>query len=123
KDDFAREREQILVSAEADKRSMLQESHEQIVRETNRAHARANLKLGAALAGLLGIGGLLLAIEFVSIGLMTLTAAGGMLAGYVMRARQDALRQREKMLPSLAPPAVDFLATEEQKTLPPAPGR
>ncbi len=122
KDDFAREREQIIVSAEVDKRSMLQESHERIVRETNRAHARANLKLGASLAGLVVIGALLLAVEFISIGLMTLTAAGGMLAGYVLRARQDALRRRETMIPSLEPPVVSILAAEEKPSLPKAAG-
>ena len=94
-DEFAREREQIIVNAEVDKRSMLEQTHDRIVRETNRVHARANLKVGAALAGLVGIGGLLLAVEFVSIGLMTLATAGGMLAGYVMRARQDSVRRRQ----------------------------
>lgn len=94
KDEFARERERIIVSAEVDKRSMLEQTHQRIVAETRRAHSRANLKVGLALAGLAGIGALLLAIELVSFGLMTLSAAGGLLAGYVIRARQDGARRR-----------------------------
>lgn len=94
KDDFARERERIIVSAEVDKRSMLEQTHQRIVQETRRAHARANLKVGLAVAGLAGIGALLLFIELVSVGLMTLAATGGMLAGYVIRARQDGARRQ-----------------------------
>lgn len=94
RDEFARERERIIVSAEVDKRSMLEQTHQRIVKETRRADARANLKVGLALAGLAGIGALLLAIELVSVGLMTFAATGGMLAGYVIRARQDGARRR-----------------------------
>lgn len=119
KDDFAREREKIIVNAEADKRSMLEQTHDRIVRETNRAHARANLKLGAALTGLVGIGALLLAVEFISIGLMTLATAGGMLAGYVMRARQDAIRRRQLDIRKPDAPAVlEHVPQNVEKSLP-----
>lgn len=101
REEFARERERIIVSAEVDKRSMLEQTHERIVKETSRAHARANLKVGAALTGLVAIGALLLAIEVVSIGLMTLSTAGGVLVGYVMRARQDSVRRRQMDLRTL----------------------
>jgi hypothetical protein len=96
REEFARERERFLIAAEADKRTIVEESHEKIVRETNRAHARANFKLGAALVGVLGIAGVMIYIELITLGLLTLTTAGGALAGYVTRARQDskALRNR-----------------------------
>ncbi len=90
KEEFARERERMVVAAEAEKRSLVEDSHRRIVRETNRAHAKANFKLGAAVVGMLGLAGVLLYIELFTLSLITLTTAGGALAGYVTRARQDA---------------------------------
>lgn len=90
KEQFARERERLAVAAEAEKRTFVEDSHRKILEETNRAHAKANFKLGAAVAGLLGIAGMLLYIELFTLSLVALTTAGGALAGYVARARQDA---------------------------------
>jgi hypothetical protein len=101
---FARERETLVVAAETDKRAALEETHQRIVRETNRAHARANFKLGAGLAGLLGLGGLLFAIEFVTLSLLIFATAGGALAGYLVRARQDGLASRKKAAAPVLPP-------------------
>jgi hypothetical protein len=91
KEAFTRERERLLVTAEADKHALFEESHKRIVKETNRAHARANFKLGAAFAAMLCVATLMLSIQFITAGLLTLAAAGGALAGYAVRARQDAL--------------------------------
>jgi len=96
KDDFARERESLLVAAEADKRNVLEETHKRIVKETNQVHAKANFKLGAAFVGILCLGAVMLSIQLMTIGLLTLATAGGALAGYVVRARQDALAYRSK---------------------------
>ena len=96
REDFARERERFLVAAEADKRTIVEESHNRIVEETNRAHAKANFKLGAALVAMLGFAGVLLYIELVTLALVTITTAGGALAGYVVRARQDSLALKKK---------------------------
>lgn len=90
-----RERERFLVTAEADKRVVLEESHKRIVKETNRVHAKANFKLGAAFAGMFCVATLMLSIQFITAGLLTLATAGGALAGYAVRARQDALALRK----------------------------
>lgn len=103
RDTFARERENLLVAAEADKRIVLEQSHKQIIQETNRAHARANFKLGVAFVGMLGIGAALLFIEFVTIGMLTFAAAGGALAGYLVRARQDAVDYDKRMAAATLP--------------------
>lgn len=86
---FAQERERLVVAAETEKRNFLEDSHRKIVQETGRAHARANFKLGAAIAGLVGVAGILLYIEMVTLAVITLTTAGGGLAGYLLRIRQE----------------------------------
>jgi membrane protein implicated in regulation of membrane protease activity len=94
--EFAREREKILMTAETSKRVALEESHQRIVHETRKVHSRANLKLGLGLFGLFSLGALMLVIEFMTVGLFVLSTAGGVLAGYILRARQDALVARRK---------------------------
>jgi hypothetical protein len=94
RDTYSRDRETLLVSAEAEKRTIVEESHRRIVEETNRAHAKANFKLGAAVVGLLGVAGVLLYIQLFTLALVTVTTAGGALAGYLTRARQDLLAIR-----------------------------
>lgn len=103
---FARERESLLVAAETDKRATLEETHQRLIREVSRAHRRANIKLGFGLFALLSIGAVLLAIELVTVGLLTFAAAGGAVAGYLVRSRQESLAYRKKTALS-APPQLD----------------
>jgi hypothetical protein len=98
---FAREREHIRVTAETDKRAALEDTHQRLVKETRRAQNRANLQLGLGLAGLLALGGLMLAIEFMTVGLLMMATAGGALGGYVFRARQEARAVRRKAAEAL----------------------
>jgi hypothetical protein len=96
KEELAREREQIFVTAAEEKTRIFEQIHKRIVKETNRAHAKANFKVGAAVAGAVGIGIGLLSIQFFTVGLLTLLTAGGALAGYVVRVRQNALTNQGK---------------------------
>jgi hypothetical protein len=96
KDAFAKEREEILVSAEKEKLKVVKASQKQFNKDTSRANAKANFKVGAAVAAAVGIGAVLVISQLVTLGLLTLTTAGGGLAGYLMRARQD----RELLPPS-----------------------
>ncbi|WP_139556586.1 hypothetical protein [Methylotetracoccus oryzae] len=105
RDDFARDRESLRVSAEAEKRQIVEESHQRIVEETRRAHSKANFKLGAAVTGMVGLAGILLYIELFTLALVTATTAGGALAGYLARARQEARALRGPPLKTLAKPA------------------
>ena len=89
RENFSREREQFRVKAEREKTKVIQQSHQQIAKERNRAQSKANFKVGASLAAALGLGVLMLLTQFVTIGLLTLTTAGGALGGYLFRARQD----------------------------------
>jgi len=105
RDGFARDRESLRVSAEAEKRQIVEESHQRIVEETRRAHSKANFKLGAAVTGMVGLAGILLYIELFTLALVTATTAGGALAGYLARARQEARALRGPSLKTLAKPS------------------
>jgi hypothetical protein len=97
REEYAKERESLKLDAERQKSRVMKESQEQITRQTNRAHARANFKVGAAFAGIMGAGVLMIFTQFLSLGLLTIATGGGALAGYLARLKQDygSLRKRE----------------------------
>lgn len=97
KEESVRERERLLVSTEKEKSRVFEQTHKQIIKETNRAHAKANFKVGAAVAGAVGVGVGLLALQFVTLGLLPLFAAAGGLAGYGIRARQEVLARKGQL--------------------------
>ena len=110
------ERESIRVDAERQKTRIVEDTHKQITKATNRAHAKANFKVGAILAAAIGMGSLMLFTQFLTIGLLILTTSGGALIGYLTRLRQerktipiiskkDGLKQIEAIEPD-APPKV-----------------
>lgn len=86
---FSREREQIRVEAERDKGRLLEKTQARVARATSQIRASGNLKAGAALSGLIGVSAFLLLAQFVSLGLMALTTAGGALAGYAVGRYQN----------------------------------
>jgi Flp pilus assembly protein TadB len=86
---FTKEKEKIRVKAEKDKNKIVEETHKKINKETRRTHGKANLKVGAAFAGAAGVGVLMLITELLTMGLLTLSTAGGALAGYITRTRQE----------------------------------
>ncbi len=92
---FVREREKIRVRAEREKHRVIKKSHEQVMRQTHRTQARASMKVGAAFTGVLALGAMMLLTQFVTIGMLTLTTAGGALGGYLLRVRQDSRGRRK----------------------------
>ena len=99
---FAKERESIQVKAERAKTKLVDKTHKQIASESRKTHGRANLKVGAAFAVTVGAGILMLVIELLTFGLMTLTTAGGALGGYLVRAKK-AHRELEAQVNQSAP--------------------
>ena len=96
KDEFSREREKLRLNAERQKTRLMRKSHEEIRKETNRAHARSSFKLGAGFIGIVAAGSLMIFSQLLTLGLLTLAAGGGALGGYLMRARQESIsRQKE----------------------------
>jgi hypothetical protein len=85
---FNRQRDRLRRQAEKEKTREIRDSHRQILRETRRLQSRSSLKLGAALAGTAGLGVLLLFTQFMTLGLLAVSATGGALLGYGVRARQ-----------------------------------
>jgi hypothetical protein len=96
KDEFSREREMLRVNAERQKTHLIKKSHEQITRETNRAHAKASFKVGGAFVGVIAAGTLMVFTQFMTLGLLLLATGGGALAGYLARARQDRLARKDQ---------------------------
>ncbi len=87
----AEERESLLIDTERQKAEMLKQTHSQIVKETNRAYAKANLKVGAMFTAAVGVSAVMLFTQFITIGLVMLATTGGALTGYLARVRQDRL--------------------------------
>ncbi len=85
---FNRQRDYLRRQAEKEKTKEIRDGHRQILRETRRVQNRSTLKLGAAMAGIAGLGVLLLFTQFMTLGLLAVSATGGALLGYGVRARQ-----------------------------------
>jgi len=97
-DMHARERERILLDTEREKSNIIAESYQKIEKETRKAHAKANFKVGAAFATAVGAGGLLIFSQLVTVGVMFLVASGSGLSGYILRARQERLSRNKQVL-------------------------
>ena len=85
----AKERETIRVNAERAKTQLVKQAQRKTLQEVRRSSTRANIKIGLAFAGVAGLGGVLILTQFMSLGLLILTTAGGALGGYLLRLRQE----------------------------------
>ena len=94
---YAREREKILVETEREKANIAAESYRRIEKETKKAHARANFKVGAAFAAAVGAGGIMVFSQLITVGMMVLVASGSGLAGYLARARHERLSRNKQL--------------------------
>lgn len=98
KDEFTREREKLRLNAERQKTRLMRKSHEEIRKETNRAHARSSFKLGAGFIGIVAAGSLMIFSQLLTLGLLTLAVGGGALGGYLMRVRQESISRQKETL-------------------------
>jgi small-conductance mechanosensitive channel len=98
KDEFSREREKLRVNSERQKTRILRKSHEDIRKETNRAHAKSSFKLGAGFIGIVAAGALLIFSQLLTLGFLTLAVGGGALGGYLMRVRQEVVSRSKGTL-------------------------
>ena len=85
---YNRQRDRMRRQAEKEKTREIRNSHQQVLRETRRLQNRSTLKLGAAMTGIAGLGVMLLFTQFMTLGLLAVSATGGALLGYGIRARQ-----------------------------------
>ncbi len=95
KERFSKERETIRLRAEREKTKVIKQSHKQLIKDRDRTQSRANMKVGASFAGIIGLGGLMLFTQFITFGLLLMSTAGGGLAGYALRTRQEYKSRRD----------------------------
>jgi Flp pilus assembly protein TadB len=88
----AKERETIRVNAERAKTKLVKKTQRQTLQETRRSARRANIKIGLACGGVAAVGGVLILTQFMSLGVLMLTSAGGALGGYMLRVRQEKIK-------------------------------
>jgi Flp pilus assembly protein TadB len=102
KEKHAKERETIRVNAERAKTRLVKQAQQKTMQKTRRLNRQTNFKAGLVFAGAAGLGGVLIATQFMSLGLLLLTTAGGGLGGYLLRYRQE---KNKRQLPlSDSPP-------------------
>ena len=94
RENHAKERETIRVNAERAKTRMVKQTQRKTIQEVRRSARQTNIKIGLAFAGVAGLGGVLILTQFMSLGLLVLTTAGGALGGYVLRLRQEKSKLR-----------------------------
>ena len=90
--EHTQEKEKIQLNAERAKTRLVKKTQQQIARESKIAHSKANFKVGAAFAGTISFGALMLLTELLTLGLLTLSTAGGALGGYLWRAKKGGNR-------------------------------
>jgi len=88
---FSREREKIRVHAEKEKTKEFKTAQRQFHRHKQRSETSSNIKTGVVIGGAVSAGLVLLMTQMVTLGLLTLTTAGGAALGYGVRARQERL--------------------------------
>jgi hypothetical protein len=89
KEVFSREREKIRVRAEQDKAREVKSSQKAAARSQRIAGLAISPKTGIAIGGVVGLGVAMLMAQFITLGLLTLTTAGGLVLGYGARVRQE----------------------------------
>ena len=102
KQEHALDREKIRVETEQEKIKVISDAQQQITKQVNRANAKANFKAGAIITAAIGLGSFFIIGQMITLGLVTLTTAGGGLAGYLIRARQE--KQRLNDIPATQMP-------------------
>lgn len=85
---FNRQRDRLRRQVDKEKTQEIKDGHRQVLRETRRLQTRSTVKLGAAMTGIAGLGVLLLFTQFMTLGLLAVSATAGALLGYGVRARQ-----------------------------------
>jgi len=82
------DRESIVVQASSEREKLLRQAHKDLRRHEKSVSRRANVKVGLAFAGTTAAGVIMLITELLTLGLLTITSAGGALGGYLFRWKQ-----------------------------------
>ena len=79
---------QIIERAHSERERLVRQTHKEIIKQERRVSRRANVKVGLAFIAMTGLGVILLITELLTLGLLTITTAGGAMGGYLLRWRQ-----------------------------------
>ncbi|WP_006747847.1 hypothetical protein [Thioalkalivibrio paradoxus] len=90
---LARERERHRRLTEKERAKAADDARRQVQRETQRVKTRSSLRMAGAVAGMAGLGTLLLLTQFLSLGVLLVSSSGGAVAGYLFRIRQEMRRR------------------------------
>lgn len=108
---------QLLERASTERERLVRQTHKEIMKQERSASRRSNLKVGLAFMGLTGFGVLMLVTQFMTLGLLTITTAGGAMGGYLLRWKQSKnVLDRLAKLPENADPRVLPSPTQNDKT-------
>jgi hypothetical protein len=88
---FSREKEKIRVRAEKEKSKEFKTTQRQLHKAQQRSKSGSQVKTGIMIGGAVSVGAVLLLTQMVTLGLLTLTTAGGAALGYGIRSRQERL--------------------------------
>ena len=86
-DGHAKEREKIQLRAERDKSRVVEQTQKEIRKETQRVNRKASIKVGMSMLVAAFAGVILILTELITLGVITLTTAGGALGGYLWRGK------------------------------------
>jgi len=86
---FSKEREKIRVKAEQQRAKASLTSERAASKARKRSSVGMSLKTGVVVGGAVGVGVAMMMAQFMTLGLVTLTAAGGAALGYAVRTRQE----------------------------------
>lgn len=92
---FSKEREKIRVKAEQ-QRAKDGRSNERLAAKA-RSSGGVSLKTGVMVGGTIGLGITMMVAQFMTLGLITLTAAGGAALGYTVRVRQEKMMLNKRL--------------------------
>lgn len=112
---FSKEREKIRVRAEQ-QRAKDGRSNERLAAKARRSSVGMSLKTGVVVGGAVGVGVAMMLAQFVTLGLVTLTAAGGAALGYTVRVRQEKLIAGKRLAAEPRPLPMFDVQEETAKT-------
>lgn len=78
----------VVERANQEREKLVKQTYQEMIKAERRANRSANMKVGAAFTAVTLAGAGLLFVQFMTLGLLTITAASGALGGYILRWKQ-----------------------------------
>ncbi|MBK1642582.1 hypothetical protein CKO12_11985 [Chromatium okenii] len=94
---FSKEREKIRVKAEQQRAKDGRSNERLAAKARTRPAMGMSLKTGVIVGGTVGLGVAMMVAQFMTLGLVTLTAVGGAALGYTVRSRQEKLLTNKRL--------------------------